>query len=260
MTQHKGVTNMATFVLVHGGWHGAWCWDKIVPLLEREGHTALAPDLPGHGADTMPLSARPYAYYVPRVCDVLDAQREPVVLVGHSSGGMVITEAAAQRPEKVAALVYLAAFLLPEGVAPPAVMRDDTESLLMASLAVDHERGISVVRPERAREVFYADCTDADATWAISKLQPEPLIAPGSMEPPRETADTGHPPRVYIETTRDNALGPATQRKMYTAMPCERVYSLPTSHSPFIAAPEQLAAHLREVAATFRSPTTPIDD
>lgn len=250
MTQHKGVTNMATFVLVHGGWHGAWCWDKIVPLLEREGHTALAPDLPGHGADTMPLADRPYEHYVPRVCDVLNAQREPVVLVGHSSGGMVIAEAAKQRPEAVAALAYLSAFLLPPGVAPPEVMRGDSESLLMASVVVDRERGVSVVRPECAREVFYADCTDEDAAWAISKLQPEPLRPPGEGGPP-PVAAIPHIPRVYIECTRDKALGIGTQRQMVAAMPCERVYSLPTSHSPFIAAPGQLAAHLRAIAADY---------
>lgn len=243
---------MATFVLVHGGWHGAWCWSKVLPLLREAGHTAVAPDLPGHGADTMPLSDRPYEHYVPRVCDVLDAQREPVVLVGHSSGGMVITEVAAQRPEKVAALVYLSAFLLPHGVSPPEMMRDDTESLLMAAVVVDRERGVSTVPPDRAREVFYADCTDADAAWAIGNLQPEPLRPPGEGEPPPATVATPpHIPRVYIECTRDNALGPATQRKMVAAMPCEEVYSLPTGHSPFISAPGPLAACLLDIAAAF---------
>ncbi len=114
---------------------------------------------------------------MPFVCDLLDAQTRSVILVGHSSGGMIISAAAAARPDRVAALVYLAAFLLPPGVTPPAVMRDDDQSILAASLVVDRERQVVTVRPECAKAVFYADCSDADAAWATEMLVPEPLIA-----------------------------------------------------------------------------------
>lgn len=245
---------MATFVLVHGGWHGAWCWEKIAPLLEREGHIVIAPDLPGHGRDTTPLSARPYERYVPRICEIVDAQAEPVVLVGHSSGGMVISAVAAQRPARVAVLVYLAAFLLPPGVAPPAAMRDDAQSLLAASLVVDRERGVSTVPPERARAVFYGDCTDADAAWAIARLQPEPLVPAAGTEQSSETAPPATP-RVYIETLHDKALGPATQRKMVAALPCAQVYTLAADHSPFLSAPGELAGCLLDIARSLPLPT-----
>ena len=246
---------MATFVLVHGSWHGAWCWEKAVPLLEREGHTVVAPDLPGHGQDMMPLADRPYEHYVPRVCEILDAQPEPVILVGHSSGGMIISEVAVQQPEKVRVLVYLAAFLLPPGVTPPAVMREDTESLLMASLVVNRERWVSVVPPERARAVFYGDCTDEDAAWAINRLQPEPLFPPRGAESSSESA-TSATPRVYIETLHDKALGPATQRKMVAALPCAKVYALAADHSPFLSAPGQLADCLHDIARSFPAHST----
>lgn len=239
---------MSTYVLIHGGWHGAWCWDKVAPLLRQAGHRVVAPDLPGHGHDTTPVAARPWERYLPRVCEILDAQLEPVILVGHSSGGMVITDAAKQRPERVGVLVYLAAFLLPGGVTPPAIMRDDKESILPQSLIVDQERQVVIVKSECVREVFYADCTGDDAAWAAGLLRPEPLV-------PRSTADVQatiesavRVPRVYIETLRDKALGPATQKWMYMTSPCQAVYSLPTSHSPFIAAPEALASHLLALA------------
>ncbi len=211
---------MSTYLLVHGGWHGAWCWDKVVPLLRKAGHTVIAPDLPGHGRDATSVADRPYERYVPFVCEILDTQTEPVVLVRHSSGGAIITAVAEERPNQISVLVYLAAFLLPHSVAPPAMMRDDTESLLRSSLIVDEKRQTVMVKKECAREVFYADCTDADATWAISLLMPEPLIPREVTALPTRETDIGPIPRVYIETLRDHALGPPTQKKM--ALPLSR--------------------------------------
>ncbi len=240
---------MSTYVLIHGGWHGAWCWDKVAPLLRQAGHRVIAPDLPGHGHDTTPVAARPYEQYVPCVCAILDAQTEPVILLGHSSGGAVITAAAHQRPARVGVLVYLAAFLLPHGITPPELMRTDAESLLLSALIVDQDRQTVTVAPERATQVFYDDCTDADAAWATSLLVPEPLIPRGSAAAPTPTVISAPVPRVYIETLHDKALGPTTQRSMYTALPCQKVYALPTSHSPFLSAPEHLVACLLDIDA-----------
>jgi pimeloyl-ACP methyl ester carboxylesterase len=243
---------MATFVLVHGGWHGAWCWERVSPLLHRAGHRVVAPDLPAHGKDLTTPADRPVERYVPSVCEVVEAQPEPVILLGHSSGGMIISDVARQRPEHVAALVYLAAFLLPPGVAPPAMMRDDTESLLPASLVVDHQRKVVTVKQECATQVFYADCTDDVAAWAISLLTPEPLIPPDLTDAPSSAVDEANGAaiaRFYVECLQDRALGPATQRRMYTAIPCRKVYSLPTSHSPFLSAPDDLAACLLDIAS-----------
>ena len=85
---------MSTYVLVHGAWHGAWCWYKLTPLLQKLGHTVLTPDLPSHGIDKTPTAAITLKDYSLRVCEVLDSCPEPVILVGHSMGGVVITEAA----------------------------------------------------------------------------------------------------------------------------------------------------------------------
>src|SRR5690242_8929821 len=98
---------MSRFVLVHGAWHGAWCWDKVVPLLEIKGHSAHAIDLPGHGRDLTPTAEVTLERYVERVCQALVAEPEPAVLVGHSMSGMVITQAAERCPEHIQMLVYL---------------------------------------------------------------------------------------------------------------------------------------------------------
>ena len=106
---------MANFILVHGSLHGGWCWHKLVPLLEAQGHRVLAPDLPGMGADPTPLSEitlRGWAEFIVRQSREAG---EPVMLVGHSRGGTVISEAAELAPQSMLGLIYLAALLLPAG-------------------------------------------------------------------------------------------------------------------------------------------------
>ena len=243
---------MSTYVLIHGAWHGGWCWNKVVPLLQQEGHRVLTPDLPGHGQDTTPLSAITLQLILQRLTDLLDSEVEPVILVGHSAGGLHITTLAHLRPQKVKTLVYLSAYLLPPGSAFNVFEEEDSESILLPSLLPDEQRHALLVKPEAVKALFYADCTDEDVAWATQLLVPEPLFIPVQEEAPVSSPSAGtagsEVPRVYIECLQDKALGPATQKKMYTALPCRKVYSLPTSHSPFISAPEQLAACLLDVA------------
>jgi pimeloyl-ACP methyl ester carboxylesterase len=246
----KGLS-MSTYLLIHGDWHGGWCWNRIAPLLRQAGHHVLAPDLPGHGQDRTPLSALTPQSSLHFLLELLDAQDEQVILVGHSSGGVLLTLLAEQRPEKIKLLVYLSAFLLPPGVWPRALAGQDTESLLPSALLVDQERRVVTVKPEAAREVFYADCTDEDAAWATSLLVPEPLRMKAPEEMPPQSMPANIPeislPKVYISCLQDRALGPLLQQKMYTATPCQKVYTLPTSHSPFLSAPDQLAACLLDL-------------
>jgi pimeloyl-ACP methyl ester carboxylesterase len=240
---------VSTFVLIHGGWHAAWCWRKVSALLEDQGHRVIAPDLPGHGADLTPLTARPYELYVPRVCELLDNMEDRAVLVGHSSGGMIISEAARHSSGRIQSLVYLSAFLLPPGKTPRDAMLMDTESILRGCLAIDHAQGVASIKPECAKSVFYDDCSDEDSARAIGQLQPEPLIPPGpSTSSPVDNQPLLRIPRFYIECLQDKALGPRTQRWMYTESPCDAVYSLNTSHSPFLSAPAALTECLIEIA------------
>ena len=120
---------MSSYILIHGACSGGWCWEKVVPLLERAGHTVAAPDLPGHGLDDTPSGEVTLASYSRRVCEILDAQAEPVILVGYSMSGLVITAAAEERPEKIKALVYLTAYLVRHGESLAQVINRNTHSL-----------------------------------------------------------------------------------------------------------------------------------
>jgi pimeloyl-ACP methyl ester carboxylesterase len=234
---------MSTFVLVHGAWHGAWCWHKVVPLLRARGHTVLVPDLPGHGRDQTPINSVSMASYAQRVADVMRAAPEPVVLVGHSMGGFVISAAAEQQPDTVAKLVYLAAFLLEDGQTFADVASQDTGSVVSAGFVPSPDGASMTVNPNVLRETFYADCSDADVALAELALGPESFAALGTqlhVTPSR----WGRVPRVYIECTQDRAITIASQRRMAARLPCEKIITMETSHSPFFSAPELLARHL----------------
>ncbi len=238
---------MSTFVLVHGGWSGGWTWEKVVPLLEEAGHQVEAPDLPGHGDDRTPIPQVSLQGYADRISGVLDTQPEPVVLVGHSSGGLVISQAAEQRPDKVKMLVYLAAFLLRDGEVLLSVAGNDTESLVLPNLVMSEDQMSATIREDVIREALLADCTDEDVKRAKSRFVPQ-AVAPFATPLAVTEENFGRVPRVYIETLQDRAVSPWFQKEMYERLPCQNVVSMETSHSPFFSAPEELAGHLEFLA------------
>jgi pimeloyl-ACP methyl ester carboxylesterase len=237
---------MSTYVLIHGAWHGSWCWNKVVPLLEREGHKLEVPDLPGHGSDKTPISEISLQAYTDRVCQILDAQSEPVILVGHSMGGVVITQVGEYRPEKIKKLAYLAAFLLQNGESLLHYSEQDKEALVLPNLIMAEDQSHATVREEALKEVFYGDCSDKDVERAKSLLVPQ-AAAPFATRVSTTEENFGRVPRVYISCLRDKAISPAMQEKMYKALSCETVISMDTDHSPFFSAAEELARHLLSV-------------
>lgn len=234
---------MSTYVLIHGAWHGGWCWDKVVPLLEKKGHKVEAPDLPGHGKDKTPMPEISLQAYVDSIYSILDVQPEPVTLVGHSMGGVIITQIAEHRPERIRTLVYLAAYLLQNGESAMQVQMQDLESLLGPIIIMAEDQTYITVRDDAVKEVFYGDCQDEDVARAKSLFVPQAL-APLAMPVNTTEGNFGQVPRVYVECVHDRVISPSAQKKMYTALPCKKVMSMETGHSPFFSAPEELTAHL----------------
>lgn len=219
---------MATgIVLVHGACHGPWCWEKVVPLLEQRGFAIETPHLYDGPNPSDPG-------VVQAAIDRL-AGDGPVVVCGHSFGGYAIT---AIDPATVAHLVYLAA-ILPDHEPWYSELPTDPRFFEM----VDIVDGVMTIKPDRARELFFADCDDRDGERAIARLGRHPMdgIA-ASVERPawREV------PTTYVCCDNDNTLTPAYQKAAIERV--GRGVSWPTSHSPFFSRPELVADLLTEIA------------
>jgi pimeloyl-ACP methyl ester carboxylesterase len=190
---------MASFVLIHGSWHGAWCWFKIEARLRERGHEVIVPDLPSHGRDRTPPGEVRLEDYVETIVAAMEEASEPVTLVAHSRGGIAITAAAEARPDLVDGLVYLAAFLPRNGESVLDLFPKDTDSLLPPSLDADFEAGCDMLREEAFEPALYADCPAQDVALAAALLTPEPL-AP-SLAPILTGERFASLPRAYIELT-----------------------------------------------------------
>jgi pimeloyl-ACP methyl ester carboxylesterase len=240
---------MAVFILVHGGAHGGWCWNKLVPELESRGHRAIAPDLPGMGDDRTPIDKVTLSGWGEFVAEIARGTGEPAVLVGHSRGGPVIGEAAERAPEATLGLIYITAVLIPEGISTMGAFAGQA-SYLMEKVTMTADRLAFVFDRDVANKCFYNRAAIADAEAALDRLCPEP-IAP-NHEPMSVTSERwGRIPRAFIECADDKALPLAFQRRLHEALPCDPVVTLDSDHSPFLSMPSELADHLTAIAADF---------
>jgi pimeloyl-ACP methyl ester carboxylesterase len=234
---------MAHFVLIHGACHGGWCWERVVPLLEAAGHRVQAPDLPGHGKDTAPMCALSLAEYGTAVGALVAAAREPVVLVGHSMAGAVISRVAERMPDAIRRLVYLTAYLPKSGESLASLARRDREARTASERVEIDGTACFQITPEAARDAFYQDADPETVEFALQRIGPEPVSVF------RETAEFtearyGRVPRAYIHCTEDRAIGYTLQREMVRDTPCDPVATLTCGHSPFLTAPKALAEAL----------------
>lgn len=236
-----------TFILVHGSWHSAWNWHKVTPLLEKMGHTVYAIDLPGMGRDKTPVENVTLEMGVEKICRLIDSLEGNVILVGHSKNGIMISQAAEYRPDKIEKLIYLAAYLIPNGKTQREYSMLDTQGVLKPFVTKHEETNSSTLDTAIYKEGLYHDCDDYITELAKVLLGHEPIIT--GITPLHLTdANFGRVPRFYIECTEDRAVTPYIQQRMYSETPCKKVYQMPTSHSPFFSMPAELVNIILKIA------------
>jgi len=230
---------MAGFLLVHGAWHGSWCWERLSTELRSRGHQVVAPDLPAHGNDRTPAWMTTLGLYAQRIRAAAGEFATPPIVVGHSMGGFAMTEAAARFPGTFAGLIYLCAFVPQPGESMLDLARGDRDSALPTGMML----GLFVTRfrPDRARDVFYATSPQECSNEALARLRPEPVRpVVARMSLPKGQM----PPRAYVECLADRAITISHQRMMYRRAGILQVSSMQTDHSPFYANPAVLAEQL----------------
>jgi pimeloyl-ACP methyl ester carboxylesterase len=236
------------FVLVHGAWHGAWTYEKVIPLLAAEGYAAVARDLPAHGlnakfpasynqrpldpvafaTEASPAAAVTLDNYVDSVVATIDQVRaggfDRIILVGHSMGGLAITAAAERVPEKISKLIYLAAFMPASGVSGNSYVHSaenagaGVRALIMAdptvvgALRIDHHSADASYRAS-AKQTFYGDVDQIQFDAVAKLLTPDVPLAPFATRIVTTEARWGTVPRHYIKCLQDNAIKPTLQQR-----------------------------------------------
>jgi pimeloyl-ACP methyl ester carboxylesterase len=220
--------------------------------LRAAGHTVQAVDLPGSGEDRTPVAEVTLEAYAERVGGTL-GEGSPAVLVGHSMGGIVITQAAAQYPERVAALVYVTAFLPGDGqsLMDLTALPEGADDQVQANLVVAGDPPVATMPAGASRQALFTCCDDAQAAWASQRMGPQPVIP---FTQPVSLGGAGADAfadlaRAYVSCTLDRAIPLALQRRMLQDAGCDPVIELATDHSPWISRTDELVAALDGVAA-----------
>jgi pimeloyl-ACP methyl ester carboxylesterase len=230
---------MATFALVHGAWHGAWCWERLVPELEARGHRVVAMDLPSEDPDAT------FSEYADVVVAALADDDSEVVVVGHSLAGHTIPIVAARRP--VRRLVYLCGLI----AAPGRSFEDQVAAADVPMLVPGYRHGLGELDEQGRRTwvdfevawaAMYADCDEATARWAFERLR---LQATGLYEVACPLEGMPSVDSVYVAGAEDRLVNAAWSRLAVPERLGVEPLDLPGSHSPMIARPRELAELLQ---------------
>ena len=232
---------MATFGLVHGAGHGAWCWERLVPILEGLGHRTVAMSLP---ADDPEAGCVRYAEVVDRALPAAD----DLILVGHSLAGLTIPLVAAHRP--VRRLVFLCALVPSFGRTLLDQVRTEPEiyhPVLRGhpGRVTDSDGAVWFRDEAAARDVFFHDCAPDDVRWAFARLKPQ-AAAPRREPCPLSAWPPGE--RAYVLCRDDHAVSPDWSRRAARERLGVEPIELDGSHSPFLSRPATLAAVLDRLA------------
>lgn len=236
-------------VLVHGAWQASYVWDQTEADLKAAGYTVAVVKLPGHGDDTTPAYQVSFQMYVDEVKKAINAYNEPVILIGHSLGGAVITQTASEVPQKVKKLIYVAGFIPQSGKSVLDYSQMDTSSLLPPALQLSDDQTLAgIVNPEiNLPKIFCQDGTAAQKQFLVARYKAEPTIPLGTPLNYKTADYNAAGQKYYIHTTEDNTITYSFQQQMAKEAGITNTYTINSGHSPFISKSDELTKLLKEI-------------
>lgn len=246
--QQKALTQKPTIILVHGAFEDASVWKTVITDLKRDGYKAVAVNLPGRDGDPTPKAQITQASLRDKVVAALAGESKPVILVGHSFGGITISTVAEAVPEKINKLIYVAAYLPKNGQSLQTLSQMDRDSKLGPSFKVDPTKMIATVVYDKRTELFLNDGTPEQKKGFADTMVDEPLSPPGT--PVTLTSEKfGRVRKAYIRTAKDVVVSPMLQDKMIKETPVDAVVTLNAGHTPFITKPTELTKAIETLAS-----------
>jgi len=234
------------FVLIHGAWHGGWCWDGVIRALEKRGHTAEAPTMPGHNpGDDRSLVT--FNSYVDKIIDVLERQAEPVILVGHSSAGFLLQSAAPRVPDKIERLVFHNAFVLPDGMAQLDLVPPDAAQAMTSAAKASLDNSVPVMEDFVRDELMAGEPADVQDAL-IKRLTPQPLVL-FTTKVSTEAFCKLNIPRTVLFCKVDASLPPGAYFGMAQNLGEFDLVEIDGGHETLFANPETVAHGLIKAAA-----------
>jgi len=247
------MSELPTFVLIHGAWAASWVWDSLRAVLQDQGHAVITPDMPGNSRNPATPEQFNMQGCVAQVQVCCAQVSGPLIIVGHSGGGVIATQVAETMAERVAGVAYIAGMMLPSGLGF-AELSDEAQKQhpqaagIWPHLQWSADRQSSTVPPQAVCEVFLQDLPHEQAMAAAQHFCPQPegtraLIADWTPE------RFGRLPRLYIEATQDRSVVLPAQRRMQQLVPGAEVVSLETGHVPQVTATDAVAEALLAFAS-----------
>jgi len=241
---------MSNYLLIHGAWGGAWEFDETIKGLEAHGHRAAAIDLPGHGKSKEPISEVTMKAYIARVLDALNPIDGPVVLVGHSLAGAIVSQVAELAPDKIERLIFVAAMLPKTGDTPLGLMQSDSAGELLPVLKFSDDESYVTVGRSEVESLLLNDVNEPERMELFAphfdmKQATEPFMYPAELS----DQAFGSVPKTYVRAALDKVLSPALQDEMISNWKVDQVFTLESGHFPLMSMPERLNEVLLEAAS-----------
>lgn len=227
-------------ILVHGAYHGAWCWVPLLDCLNDAGVEAHASDLPGHGTAEGWISDQTMTNYIEAVVRQIDEMDKPVTLVGHSMGGAIVAACAEARPDKVERAVFLAAYIPANDETVGELVKADEASFVGAErIDVAGNDAVSL-KTGTLSDAFYSGATPKQLAWAEDRVQLQGF-EPFTHKFTLSDKEFGSVSKSAIICTEDRAISPSHQRWMAERAGCDPIIDLASDHSPFVTNANALA-------------------